>query len=303
MKYAFISSIFLSTIILVVIIAVSARQERIVSESEARPVPAVVETTSAHLPQQTKIKESRPAAIVLDVRAPSIQELLKKGETQAAILHLEEILKLNPSDKDALLTLAGLYLRDKGLRDKAEGILRRVLESNPENREALEKYLDLHNDPKRPGNPLESLRRLAEENPDSPNIAGAYARSLGDKGQYAEGIALLERAIENPRADALAFSSLSEYYRQIGLPGKAAESFERALQKQEQLFADLKSRNLPTTDLEQSILRSEAMLAGEFLQSRQFDRAEALIRTIAAKDPNSRFLKGLRDQLERGRSS
>ncbi len=301
MRHTLILTFILSTVAGMLLLSREATKKQAEDRSNSHQNPVTVETPSAPMMQQNSSPASSPLALVSNEL--SIRELLKKGKIEAAIARLEEILRKNPADEIALRALAALYMGDGRHRDKVASLLRKALESNPENREVLEKYLSLQHDDKRPGSPLEALRRLMEDNPDSPNIAGAYARSLGAKGQYAEAIALLERALENPRADDLAFESLSEYYRKIGQPERAAETFERAVRRQEELLSDLKSRNLPTADLERSILSHQSILARELLQGRQYERVEALIHAIASRDPNYDSLTWLREQLERGRRS
>lgn len=298
MKYALLLSVLVIALALVVALPAGSREEQSEPKEGSQAPVVLKEPASAPLSQPPVRKVGNST---VETKGPSIRDLLRKGQTEVAIARLEEHLKKNPTDPSSLLTLAALYAKERNHRDKAEELLRRVLESNPENREALEKFLGLQYDSRQLGNPLESLHRLVEENPDSPNIAGAYARSLAAKGQYAEAIALFERALENPRADAFALESLAEYYQKVGQSGKAAEAFERAVKKQEEFLADLRGRNLPTADVEQSILRSQAVLARELLRSREFERAEALIRAIAAKDPNHPLLPSLRTQLQRER--
>lgn len=129
------------------------------------------------------------------------------------------------------MSLATAYANNPRDRDKAERLFKNAIETDPENRESLENFLNLQNDPERPGAPLISLEQLVKDNPDSPNIAGALARSLGNKGQYVEAIEVLERAIDNPKADRFTFRTLSDYYRRTGQSQKSAEILEKARER------------------------------------------------------------------------
>lgn len=262
---------------------------------QVKPVTASLVTAPAARP--------RPKAPPADPpQAPSIRDLLAKGDTKAAVTVLENLLQTDPNNAFALDQLGRLYAKDPAQKDRASQLLKKALESNPENRGALEEFLSLQRDPQKAGGPLQALQQLMEENPDSPNIAGAYARTLMHKGQYAEAAAVLERGIDSPYADPKALETLSELYSKMGEPGRTAQVFERTIQKQEDLISDLKSKNQPTADAERALSRSQRMLVEEFIRSRQLDRAEGVIKAIEARNPNHPVLNTLREDLQRARN-
>jgi len=289
-------------LVLVLVFFLTRRESAPLAETVAEDSSVAVAPTEASVAGGVPVARKGVAAAPAEVKpSADVQALLSKGDTAGAIKLLEAKLTENPSDQFSLETLGKLYAKDPRQRDKAEVLLKKALEGNPENRETLEEYLGTQRNSSKPGGPLSSLQQLMEENPTSPNIAGAYARTLAHKGQTQEAIAVMERAIENPEADAFAFHTLSEMYRKSGEPNKAADAFERALQRQQERLSDLRSKNQPVDNVEKAITRTQALLAGELIRSRQIDRAEAAIRTLEQKDPNHSALQGLRQDLERAK--
>ncbi len=264
--------------------------------------PSNVETALRETKMAPEISRQLPSARPVEAKVitktnlpPTIQELIVKGKTAEAVVRLKAVLTEKPNDELALMALANLYLKDPKSKDRAESLLKKALESNPENRDALEKLLSLKTGP---GNAIESLQGLAKENPDSPNIAGAYARSLAHKGRYEDAMGILERAIENPESDAMALQSLSEFAKQLGDPSRATEALERAIARQEEALAQKQGGS---GEREKALLRTRAFLAEQLIEGNQFDRAEAVIASIAARDPGHQSLTSLRGRVEKGR--
>lgn len=228
-----------------------------------------------------------------------INELLKQGKTELAIERFKEILANDPSNEMALMALANLYFKNPETRGEAEGLYKKALDTNSENREALEKYLDLQAKPGQLGGPLQRLESLVKENPESPNISGAYARTLANKGQFAEAQATMERAIQSPDVNATAIATLVDLAAKNGDYAGAARAIEQSAGKQEANIADRIRKNLPTADQERALAMTQAHLVTQYINLSQIDKAEATIAAIASKNPNHPALKSLRADLDR----
>ena len=253
---------------------------------EESPSPALEETRVPPPLAPASLGQPVPSPIKLAKLPPSLRP------TSDPISSLEEELAREPKNERTLLALTALYFQNPRLQHRASPLLRRALSVNPENKEVLESYLEMQRDPQSPGRPLQALQELLAENPSSANIAGAYARTLAFKGRYEEAIAVIRRGMEASPPSALAYASLARFYSKAGDARNAAGAYEELVSFQEKLVAAQW-----TAQGEKELARTLADLATQLIASGQLDRAEAIISTLAAKQPAHPSLDALRKKL------
>ncbi len=106
----------------------------------------------------------------------------QKEIVSRAIEQYQEILRIDPSDADSALWLARLY-RSQNEHEKAEAVLRQLLEREPRHERALEHYAQLLLDLGRPQQAIERLRVAAAES-GSPSLLGLLGDAYAQTGDY-----------------------------------------------------------------------------------------------------------------------
>jgi tetratricopeptide (TPR) repeat protein len=143
-----------------------------------------------------------------------------------AIEQYREINRLDPSDTESALWLARLY-RLKNEHDKAEGVLRSILKTDPENEPAVEQLTQLLMDEGKSSEAVTLLEGITAHSP-SPVLLDL----LGDAYTQAHELAKAEQAYR--KAEELDPSELS-HQRGLGQTLLAEEKYSEALKVYEKL--------------------------------------------------------------------
>jgi tetratricopeptide (TPR) repeat protein len=174
-----------------------------------------------------------------------------------------EIVRLDPSDTEAVLWLARLY-RLQNVNDKAEGVLRDLLAREPENENAVEQltqllldegkspeaisllkgildraatprlwdlygdaYTQIHDLP----NAEQAYRKGAEMQPDEINHRRGLAQTLLNENKYPEALEQYQRLSEMDADNPDNYLRLAEIYRQLKQFDKAEQNVLQAKQR------------------------------------------------------------------------
>jgi tetratricopeptide (TPR) repeat protein len=174
-----------------------------------------------------------------------------------------EIMRLDPSDTDAALWLARIY-RLQNDHDKAEGVLRSLLEHEPENENAVEQLTQLLLDEGKSQEAISTLKRILDRAPtprlwdlygdaytqthDLANAEQAYrkaaeaqpgdinhrrglAQTLLNEEKYPEALEQYKRLAEMDAEDPNNYLRLAEIYRQLKQLDKAEQNVLLAKQR------------------------------------------------------------------------
>jgi tetratricopeptide (TPR) repeat protein len=174
-----------------------------------------------------------------------------------------EIMRLDPSDTDAALWLARIY-RLQNDHDKAEGVLRSLLEREPENENAVEQLTQLLLDEGKSQEAISSLkgildraptprlwdlygdaytqthdlanaerayRKAAEAQPGDINHRRGLAQTLLNEEKYPEALEQYKRLAEMDAEDPNNYLRLAEIYRQLKQLDKAEQNVLLAKQR------------------------------------------------------------------------
>lgn len=123
----------------------------------------------------------------LDPNTPPRQTL------QLAIEQYEHIIRLEPDDTDALLTLARLYRMNNDL-DKAEAVLKKLLELEPESEAGLAALASLYSDRGEPDKATALLQGV--EGATSSSVLGALAQAYEQAGETDKALDAYRRALQ-----------------------------------------------------------------------------------------------------------
>lgn len=243
--------------------------------SVAREMLAEVEAQSQHI--KDAVLDAREA-LALDSKNVDAHRLLahiyvrslgdmsaggvQKKSIDEAIEQFREILALQPSDSYSALWLARLY-RFENQHDKAEKVLRNVLQHEPDNDQALEQLSQLLTDEGRtdeavnllsqaasdsPSPDLDELlgaaytqqkdwpkaeqayRKAVAQDPDEPTYHQGLAEALMEQGNYPQALEQYKKLSELQPGTAENYVRMAELYRRLGNFDEAKASILRAKQ-------------------------------------------------------------------------
>ena len=179
-----------------------------------------------------------------------------------AIEQFSEINRLDPSDTESALWLARLY-RLKNEHDKAEGVLRSILKTDPENEAAVEQLtqllmdggksqeavsllegitahspspvlLDLLGDAYTQTHELakaeQSYRKAADLDPSEPSHQRGLGQTLLVEEKYSEALAVYQKISEVMPDDSDVYLQIAKIYRELHQLDKAEENLVKARQ-------------------------------------------------------------------------
>lgn len=185
---------------------------------------------------------------------------VQKKSIDEAIEQFQDILTLQPNDSYSAIWLARLY-RFENQHDKAEKILRSVLQHEPDNEQALEQLSQLLTDEGRTQEAVNLLSQAAGESaspdvydllgtaytqqkdwpkaeqayeqaiaqdPDEPNYHQGLAEALIEQGKYPEALAQYKKLAELQPGTAENYVRMAELYRRLGKLDEAKTSILRA---------------------------------------------------------------------------
>lgn len=130
-----------------------------------------------------------------DPRFAQADAYLSRGQYDAAERLLGEILSAQPRNGDALVEMGVLYADLRNQPDKAVPYLRRAVEANPENADALEHLLGATTRASGVGETASTLRDLYSLYPDSAALNGEMGRMSASHGSLGDALQYFEKAV------------------------------------------------------------------------------------------------------------
>ena len=188
------------------------------------------------------------------------QQAAAKENLAKAIMHLEALARVEPSDTDSLLILGHLY-RASNQASKAEEVFRKVLQTDPESKvglanlaeiyiqqdsfdqaiEALSKIPEGEMDSQLYGmlgysysqtqhfaEALETYEKALAQDPDNTNLRRFYAEALLSAGKNAAARAELEKVLKSEPDDGLSHKRLAMLDSEEGRFDEARREFDKA---------------------------------------------------------------------------
>ncbi len=183
-----------------------------------------------------------------------------KESLAKAIIHFEALSRLNPKEVDNDIVLGRLY-RMNNQFEKAEEIYKRILNTSPDSKAAIDGLAQLHFDHGDFDNVIELLKRISveemdsrqlgmlayayqqtrdfenaislyekslAESPDNADVRRAYADALAGAGRHAAARTELQKIIRLQPEDGLAHLRLGQLDRQEGRFEEARKELDRA---------------------------------------------------------------------------
>lgn len=214
--------------------------------------PSRLESAIVELEAARKLTPGDPA-----IAAPLARALLAKGRPAEAAKVLEEA-----GEERAQPALARISAEAKsrtGQIKEAEAIYRKLLESNPEDRETAAALIDLYEENDRLDSALELLARLEKMDPENPAIPERITLDLARAGRFAEA----EKRARNLAAKRPENRAIRRLLAQVLFEKGSSPEGEKIL------------RTLVTEDPDDDVTRRT--LIGELLRERRFSEARTFL--------------------------
>jgi Tfp pilus assembly protein PilF len=176
------------------------------------------------------------------------QSLIDKGSIAEGTAILEDIVRREPHNTQAMMELAMVYTLDYKAPIKARQLLEKVVDINPNHRAALNELELLYGELGAQADGLAWLHLKTEQNPDALELQFAYGRLLA--GTDPEGaIPWLVKATQIPDDREHAYNELAAAALKAGKVTMAIESWTKALQLAEADLEKAKAEGDTAVDL------------------------------------------------------
>ena len=184
----------------------------------------------------------------IDPMMAEAQSLIDKGSIAEGTAILEDIVRREPHNTQAMMELAMVYTLDYKAPIKARQLLEKVVDINPNHRAALNELELLYGELGAQADGLAWLHLKTEQNPDALELQFAYGRLLA--GTDPEGaIPWLVKATQIPDDREHAYNELAAAALKAGKVTMAIESWTKALQLAEADLEKAKAEGDTAVDL------------------------------------------------------
>lgn len=247
--------------------------------SVAREMLAEIEAQSQHI--KDAVLDAREA-LALDSNNVDARRLLahiyvrslgdtSTGEVQKksideAIEQFQDILALQPDDSYSALWLARLY-RFENQHDKAEAVLRKVLQHEPDNGQALEQLSQLLTDEGRTDEAVKLLSQAESDSP-SPDISDLLGAAYTEQKDWPKAEQAYQQAVAQDPDEPSYHQGLAEALMEQGKYPQALEQYKKLSELQPGTaenyvrMAELYRRLGKFDDAKTSILRAKELAPG-----------------------------------------
>lgn len=227
--------------------------------------------------------------------------MIDAGNTAQAVALLEEILRKDPKNEQALVEIAMVHLLDMKQPEQATGYLQRVVEVNPQNQIVLSELVSLYEEQGKIDQGLAFMTDIFAKNPDSPDLSYGIGQMLSLKGRDSDAIGYFEKATQSPSNQVRAFRDLGEAYSRSGDSERAIDSYDKAIAFEEKEVVDKAGRGLPTQFAEDRVNYTKKDKARELIRLGELDQAQALIDEVNKTMAGDESVIALQDSLNKRR--
>lgn len=228
--------------------------------------------------------------------------LIDAGNTTAAVALLEEVLKKDPKNEQALVELAMVHLLDLKQPEAATGYLQRVVEVNPGNQIVLSELVSLYEEQGKIDQGLAFMTDIFAKNPESPDLSYGIGQMLTLQGRDQDAIGYFEKATQSSSNQVRAYRDLGEAYSRSGDPDRAIGAYDQAIAADERDLQEKAGRGLPTQFAEERINYTKMDKARELIRKGELDQAQSLIDEVSKTMGGDESVMALQDTLNKKRA-
>lgn len=225
--------------------------------------------------------EGQPQATKVSGTVRDAQQLIEHGEPGAAVAILEEILKENPNDTQALMELAMIQILDLKNTERARQLLEQLIRTEPTHRAALNELINIYADPLRVDQGLQFLKSQFEFAVDPSELHYAYGRLLSQSGRADEALSHFDQAKGLKDIQDQVYVDAAQAAIQTGNYEKAFESYRNAVRLQEEELARARDQGIDSAAfIEDRILATKVDWARMLLRTGRVAQARGMIDSI-----------------------
>lgn len=222
--------------------------EELAFTTRGRSVHQTSSVTPQKEPTEHPTTSSSQEALNHDPLMSEAQALIDKGSVAEGTALLEEIVRREPYNTQAMMELAMVYTLDYKAPIKARQLLERVIDVNPNHRAALNELELLYNELGAQSDGLAWLHLKAEQHPDALEIQFAYGRMLAATDPDGA-IPWLVKATQIPDDREHALNELGMAAFKAGKISMAIDAWTKSLQLAEDDLEKAKAAGDPGIDL------------------------------------------------------
>jgi tetratricopeptide (TPR) repeat protein len=266
-----------------------------------------VERTEARAESGSSTDDGQPkdeGQRAFDAEDPDVQRaigMIDAGNPTEALAVLEDVLKRDPKNEQALVEMAMIQLLDLKQPDVALQTMQRVLDVNPSNQVVLSELVSLYEDQGKVEEGLGFLTDVYQRSPQSTDVAYGIGQLLTLSGRDAEAITFYEKAASGEGNEVRATRDLAEAYARSGDSEKAIEAYDRAIAGLEDEREIKGGKGMPTQFVDERINYTKIDKARELIRLGDFDKAQALLDEVDGAMPGDESVMALRQTLNQRR--
>lgn len=217
---------------------------------------------------------------------------IDSGDWVEAEKILRKILESNPENESALLELAMIQIIDKNDFESAQNLMEKIITIDPENDTVIEELITIYNKTNRLEEGLSFFKKLNEKTGGSAAIQQAIAKALVEQGYEEEAMTHLRQAAEyTGESYDQNREKLADSFSEKGDNTRALEIYKEIMESK-----GIFKSNSFLTNSENATLSFKYVTA--LVNDNQFEDAEEILKMIEKQDPNNDWAIALRNELD-----
>lgn len=290
-----------------VTVAVVLPAEKVVKSGARQEVQTAPSSWDATIPS---VVATQPAATYPGTtKASSIEAdllhagmLADEGNIRGAVEALEEILKVDPKNEQALSQMGQMQYLDLQAPDLAIQYFQRAIAVNPDNQLVMADLLGLWESEGKAKEGVAFLSKIEKQGASSPEVAQALAQMLSATGRDKEAAAYYARAMQARDIKASLKVDEAKSLAASGDSIKAVGAFDESITNQELNIAE-KTMHGQSAAAEQERLNQTKLAKIEALiKLKSFDQAWAMLEEMKASMPNNGAILTLIETINQQRA-
>jgi tetratricopeptide (TPR) repeat protein len=231
--------------------------------------------------------------------------MIDGGSAKEAQSLLEEVLKLDPKNEQALVELGMIHLIDYHSPNAALPYLEEALKVNGSNKIVLSELVGIYEELGRTEAGLSFLTGLQSTQPNG-SLSLAIGQTLAGQGRDSEAIPYLEAAAESVDSDAdIVLQDLADAYLASGSPEKAVSTYKKAIDKERLRIQTSADKGDPGDGefAEDRLNSLEMDYARILIGQGKLEEADEILRRVSSRLPDDGGVTALQEQLNKKRGA
>ena len=281
------------------------RQQMQVEDVAPRTEKPAVDRAASRAKRLPELEEGTHAqAVYEDVPNGDVEKairLIDSGDVEGAIALLEDVLKNDPRNEQALVEMAMIHLLD--LRRPAQAIdyLQKVIGINPTNRVVMTELVSLYEEEGRVDEGLQFMLEAQQANPESGEVAYGVGQMMVVQGRDEEAIPHLRKAAEGSEDPVRAGRELAEAWARVGNAEQAVEAYQTTIKRQEEDLKTRSTQGMPTSFVQERVNFTKMDMVRQLMNLGRWDEAEKILHEVQEDMPGDQNVLSLAERVRERR--